>query len=305
MKQKEEITSPSAAPSIFAAPQQTTGSALTTITSNATVTQELASIYIAKQFPRDLALVTANMQAACSRTSLAEHATYSYPRGGTAVSGVSIRLAEALLSSWGNAASGWKEVARHYDAKKACMVSECIAFAFDKENNLRSEIAFTVPHIRNTRKGDIKLEDERDIYELCANMSARRRRACILQILPAWLVEEAMETVNATLERGDGKKPLPDLIRSMEAKFKALGVTRPQLEKNLGHPLEETTRQEVRNLGQSYNAIQDGQVRASDIFGVPSPEPVAPSIIPSQPTQDEIPGLGGQEIPQFGAAYHD
>ena len=102
------------------------------MTSNAAVTSVLASIWIAKQFPRDLVEVTARMNQACSRLTLAQSATYALPRGGTTVEGPSIRLAEALIGAWGNAEAGWKEVARHWDPKGAdgsgCNVSECLAY---------------------------------------------------------------------------------------------------------------------------------------------------------------------------------
>ena len=123
------------------------------MTSNAAVTSVLASIWIAKQFPRDLAEVTARMNQACSRLTLAQSATYAFPRGGTTVEGPSIRLAEALIGAWGNAEAGWKELGRHWDPKgadgKGCMVSECVAFCFDKETNVRREISFTVNHTRD------------------------------------------------------------------------------------------------------------------------------------------------------------
>lgn len=265
---------------LFNAPQVMAGGALAAVTSNAQVTQTLASIFIAKQFPRDLVAVTRAMNAACSRAALARQAMYSYPRGGTAVVGPSVRLADALLGAWGNAESGWKEVERHWDAKKNCNVSECVAFAFDKETNLKAEIAFSVPHVRDTKKGRQELKDERDIYELCANMSARRRRACILQVLPAWLLEEAVEKVNETLNSEDGGKPMIDRVRSMVAKFAELGVTKEQLETNLGHPIEETIREELIRLGQTYNALADGHVRVSDVFPreeAPAPAPKAPA----------------------------
>lgn len=259
---------------MFGGQQQGAGNALAAVTSNAQVTQTLASIWIAKQFPRDLGAVTFAMQQACSRRSLAEKAMFAYPRGGSVVTGVSIRLAEALLGAWGNAEAGWKEIERRFDAKKGCMVSECVAYCFDKETNLRAEIAFSVPHQRDTRKGSIKLEDERDIYELCANMSSRRKRACILQVLPAWLVEEAVERVTETMNQADAGKPIGDMIRNMEAKFGALGVTKEMLEAKLGHALAETTRPELRELGQTYNALADGQARVSDVFKAAVAAPV-------------------------------
>lgn len=278
---------------LFATPQQQHSSALATITNNAEVTQELASIYIAKNFPRNFASVTAEMQAACSRLSLAQQSIYTFPRGGSSVSGPSIRLAEALLSAWGNAESGWKEVSRRFDPKKNCTISDCVAFAFDKERNLRASVSFSVPHLRDTKQGSKELRDERDIYELCANMSSRRRRACILQILPAWLKEEALALVEETLAKGDAKKPLPDLIRSMEAKFLALGITKEQIELNLGHPLPTTTRPELVKLGQLYTSIADGMLRASDVFPAPAAAPAAlkPKKAPAAPA-DAIPGIG-------------
>lgn len=220
--------------------------------------------------------------------------------------GPSVHLADALLGAWGNAESGWTELSRHKDPKKGCMVSECVAYAFDKETNSKHSIAFTVPHWRDTKKGGYPLTDERDIYELCANMAARRRRAAILRVLPAWLVEEALENCNNTLRNADGNTPLPDLLRRMEAKFSALGVTKAMLEAKLGHNLEATTRNELVTLGKHYNAIEGGHARVDELFEpeakpavmaatkpAPAPRkrqaPVKEQAPAPQPQQDEPP----------------
>lgn len=305
-QEPEQVQAVAAAPSMPA--MLGGGNALAAIASNAEVTQVLASIWIAKQFPRNLAQVTLSMQQACSRRHLAENATYTYQRGKTSVTGPSIRLAEALLGAWGNAEAGWQEVSRHFDAKKQVQVSECRAFCVDKETNLRREIAFSVPHWRDTQKGGYALKDERDVYELCANMAARRIRACILQVLPAWLTEEAMEIINKTLE-GDGKKSLPDMIRAMEAKFLELGVDRGILEGYLEHPVSSCVVAELRNLRGIFNSVQNGEARVSDFFTVEKPadkkEAKAPMF--AADPGDELPGLGGAgEVPSFGKeAYHD
>lgn len=253
------------------------GGALQAVMGNAEVANTLASIYIAKQFPRNMAEVTRNMEAACSRKSLAERALYAYPRGGQTVEGPSIRLAECLLAAWGNAESGWREVSRRRAPGKDYDVSECVAFAFDKENNTRREIAFSVNHWRDTKTGGYALNDERDIYELCANKAARRMRACILSIIPAWLIEEALEKVNVTLN-GDGKEPLADTIRKMEAKFAELGVTRAMLEAKQGHQLEQCVRPEVVQLGKVYTSIRDGYTRVQDVFPPEPQEAASPEI---------------------------
>ena len=310
----------------FAVQASAGGGALAAMTSNAAVTSVLASIWIAKQFPRDLAEVTARMNQACSRLTLAQSATYALPRGGTTVEGPSIRLAEALIGAWRNAEAGWKELGRHWDPKgadgKGCMVSECVAFCFDKETNVRREISFTVNHTRDKNEYEggkkvmkrVALESERDVYELCANMASRRLRACILQVLPGWLTEEALEVVGRTLESGD-KRSLPDMIRSMEAKFREYGVTRAQLEKNLGHVLEETTKPEIIRLGKVFNSIAEGLVRVKDVFprdeqsqtkepDIPSVSPASPSV-PSPIVEDGIPGLDvPEDVPSFGSFEH-
>lgn len=64
----------------------------------------------------------------------------------------------------------------------------------------------------------VALDSERDIYELCANMASRRIRACILQVLPGWLTDEAMEAVKITQENGF-KRSKDDILRSLEANF--------------------------------------------------------------------------------------
>lgn len=279
------------------------GGSLAAITSNAAATSVLASIWVAKQFPRNIVEVTSRMNQACSRLTLAQAATYAYPRGGTSVEGPSIRLAEALIGAWGNAEAGWKEVSRYWDAQGAdgngCNVSECVAFCFDKETNVRREISFTVPHTRDKGEVDsrgkktgkmlrIPLDSERDIYELCANMASRRIRACILQVLPGWLVEEALEVVAKTIKEGD-TRPLADIARSMEAKFMELGVSRDQLVANLGHSLEEITRQEVIKLGKTYNSIKEGMVYVKDVFPPMNKKPDIPDEPLDPMKTDDIP----------------
>ena len=324
----------------FAVQAPASGGALAAMTSNAAVNSVLASIWIAKQFPRDLAEVTLRMKQACAQPKLAQSATYSYPRGNTTVTGPSIRLAEALIGAWGNAEAGWKEVARHWDPKGAdgngCNVSECLAYCFDKETNVRREIAFSVPHTRDKNETDSKgkktgkmlrvaLDNERDVYELCANMASRRIRACILQVLPGWLTDEALEAVKNTQESGF-KRDKADILRSLEANFLAYGVTRALLETKLGHKLEEMTVNELRDLSNIYNGIVDGMVRVKDVFPAddqpakepalpktPAPTPApkaapkttqAPPVTAPEP-EDGIPGLDvPEDAPSFGSYDH-
>ena len=51
-----------------------------------------ASFVMAKQFPRDEVFAERRIVEACKRMSLAKQAEYAYPRGGTQITGPSIRL---------------------------------------------------------------------------------------------------------------------------------------------------------------------------------------------------------------------
>jgi len=137
-----------------------------------------AQVIMAKRFPRDEIEIFNKVMKACSRKSLAEVSQYVYPKGGTTIQGPSIRLAETLARLWGNMLYGLQELSRHDGW------SEMESFAWDLETNTRRSIRFNVPHTRYTKKGSYDLEDPREIYEMTANMGARRVRACILGIIP-------------------------------------------------------------------------------------------------------------------------
>src|SRR5690349_331414 len=76
--------------------------ALTSIAADKAVAEVQAMLTIAKRFPRDEARAYQKVQTACQRPMLAEAARYTYNRGGSEITGPSIRLAEAIAQLWGN-----------------------------------------------------------------------------------------------------------------------------------------------------------------------------------------------------------
>ncbi len=311
--------------------------ALAAIATSADVAETLAAIHVAKCFPRNLAEVELSIKDNCKRYSFAKAATFAYPRGGQTVTGASIRLAEMILAVWGNAEAGWRELGRHWDKEaldgKGCMVSECMAWCFDKQTNTKRSIAFSVPHLRdravyeNNRKvgmEQVPLDSERDAYELCANMAARRVRACIFNIIPAWVVEEAMKQIKTTLEKGEGEQSLPDRIRDMEGRYLKMGVTRAMLEARIKHGLDACTQSELADLFVIYQTIKKGEAGIDDFFKPQAPADIQPpafmsAAAPAEVVEDdEIPGLSPaqadelflkgemeSEAPQFGTPYGD
>ena len=87
----------------FTAPQQVGARSAQTEMMVSRQAQEVqAAMVIAKRFPRNETESFARIMMACQRKRLAEQAMYEYPRGGTKVTGPSIRLAEAIAQNWGN-----------------------------------------------------------------------------------------------------------------------------------------------------------------------------------------------------------
>ncbi len=219
-----------------------------------------AAYVIAKKFPRNQHESYMAIMDACKRPFLAEQAMYAYPRGGSLVTGPSIRLAEAMAQAWGNIEFGIREISQ------ANGVSTVEAYAIDLQTNSRKPVTFHVKHERHTKKGVTKLTDPRDIYELVANQGARRLRNCILAIIPGDVQEAAVNQCKKTMESGE--VPLADRIRMMIAKFDELGVKVEHLEKRLGHKLEATIPQEIVTLQTIYKSIKDGFAHREDFFDI-------------------------------------
>lgn len=258
------VRSPFGAPAI-AGQGEGNGNALQKAVSTAREAQEVqAMVIMAKQFPRDERVATQRVLTACARPTLANQAVYQFARGGSDVSGPSIRLAEAIAQCWGNLTYGFREL------EQGDGESTVEAICWDIETNTRVSRVFKVPHVRHTRAGDTKLTDPRDVYELVANQAARRIRACILEVVPGDVVEAAVEQCKATQlaeVSGGDKATLADRIKAMEGKFAALGVNRAMLEAYTGRSLEATTPALIVQLGNVYKSIKDGISTVDAAFG--------------------------------------
>lgn len=75
------------------------GNAATMVAQTREMAEAIASVQMAKAFPRDIIGARDRILNACSRPRLAEAACYTYVRGGTEVTGPSIRLAEAIAQN--------------------------------------------------------------------------------------------------------------------------------------------------------------------------------------------------------------
>lgn len=222
------------------------------------------AMLVAKRFPRDEFACIERIKRSFQRQRLAEAAEYEFPRGGTKVVGPSAHCLRAVKSAWGNIQSGWVEIERKMGQ------STVIAYAMDLETNARAELTFQVKHMRDTRNGPKLLTDERDIYEHVANMAARRERKCLQDIIPADVIDEAIDQARRTLS-GASKEPIEDRVRKMVTAFAGHGVTIDMIERRLGHKLAAVSENKLAELRRVYASLKDGVGKVEDYFDISEP----------------------------------
>ena len=191
-------------------------SAQTKVQESKAVAQIQACMIMAKRERRNENQAFMDIIEACKRLSLADQATYNYPRGGKMVSGASIRLAEVLAQKYGNIHIEISIVSQTADK------TEAVATAIDMQTNYVVSQGFMVPHQRTTKQGTKRLTDERDIREMVQNIGSRILRGCILRVIPGDITESALAQCKKTQESSD--VPIKEQIRNMVKAFDELGV---------------------------------------------------------------------------------
>lgn len=264
------------------------GSGAVAVQQSRAMAMQFAKLQAAIVRPRDVVRSLARIKNACMRPSLARVATYTYSRGGTDITGPSIRLAEVLAQNYGNIDCGIKEIEQR-DGE-----STVLAYASDLETNFHCEKEFQVKHIIFKKQGGAKrLVDPRDIYEKIANDGSRRLRSCILAVIPKDVVDEAVETCEATL-RADCGEITKDRIESMLAKLSEFDVTKEMIEKRIQRNLTSITPAQFIDLGKKYNALKEGIAKVEDFFEKVEKEEPKKEAKKTEKTMKDALGIGGE-----------
>lgn len=233
----------------------------TAVEQSRAIAEVQAAVVMAKEFPRNIDAVVAEMARACADPALAEKAFYSKPRGGEKVTGPSVHLARELMRIWGNVDFGVRELRRDDEHGQ----SEIQAIAWDLETNNRSSSIYIVPHARLAGGSVKKIVDLDQIYENNANNGARRLREAIYAVLPGWFVGRAEVACRETLRKGTGE-PLAERAAKAVASFAAGKVSLDRLEAKIGRRMADWTEDDVVQLGIDYQSIKRGEAKASEMF---------------------------------------
>ena len=163
------------------------------------------------------------------------------------------------------------------------------AYAWDLENNVSDEKTFTVQHVRTTKRGSYKLTDERDIYEMVANKAARRKRSCLLAVMPGWYVEAALDACNETLRNSvTNGKTIEEVREAVVTAFAEFGVSPDNIAAKLSRPIDKLDPNDIVKLRHLYAAIKDGFVKAQDAFDLAA---TTPEDLPSEEEENALEAL--------------
>ena len=254
-------------------PAQTPATNALSVESQRAIAETQAAMFVAKQFPRSFDDVMRRLEVTCSRKSVAEIASYSYPRGNEEITGPSIYLLKTIAQEWGNLTFGVRELSRHFQS------STVEAFAWDMERNVRETRIFEVKHWRDTRAGGYALKDERDIYELIANNGARRLRGCLEGVIPEDVKAFAIALTDRALI--SAKVDTPENRDKILADYATLGVSRARIEARMGKSFDALSAQQLLKLVRGVTAIMEGVTTANDAFPPIRGQDEASSTTPS------------------------
>ena len=219
--------------------------------------------YLAHIHPRNEYQAFEAIQESMGRPSMAEKATYNYPRGGSEIKGPSVYLAREMARLWGNIVS---------EVQIISITEEEVhirAVAFDLQTNATAvkEDRFKKSIFRK-RGGWIK-PDERDLRELINKHGAICERNAILQLMPSDLIEDATNKAEATCKSvasGKLKTDRATYIKTIVRNFIGVGVTVEMLENRLGHEIKHITEDEIAELRGIINSLRDGNSKIADHF---------------------------------------
>ena len=224
-----------------------------------------SAVVLARQFPRNEDAAFAKLMRACARTSFAEDAEYSFPRGGQTISGPSVNLARESARIWGNIRYGL-EIVRDDPENR-----QIRGWAWDLETNTKvaAEDEFRKLVQRKKKEGrgsEWVTPDERDLRELTNRRGAILVRNCILQLLPSDLIEDAVNQTRETLKAEASRDPESARKRVILA-FASLNVDPEMLGAYLGKPVGQCSPEEIAKLRTIYQSIKDGNSNWQEYAG--------------------------------------
>ena len=272
MQENPAVAMPAAmVPQDFGAQQMVPTGETTSTAVAAQVQAAIQARYVmALKRPRDLFQVRAQLLKECQRPGFAESAMYAKPVGGKAVTGLSVRFAEAAIRCMTNMAV---EVMSIYDdpKKKITRVTVTdteanVPYALDltiEKTVERSKVATNQPYIsvriNSYGKPTYLVEaTEGDLVVKENALISKAVRTLALRHLPGDIQDECKAAINTTLTNKAAQDPDAERKKLLDA-FATLRVEPKDLTEYLGHDVGKIVPAELVELRQVYSAIKAGE----------------------------------------------
>lgn len=241
---------------------------------------EVQARYVfALQRQRDISEVRLRILEHCKRPGFAERAEYGKPVGNKVIVGPSIRFVETALQAYGNVIP---EATVTFDDEHKRIVSVSVT---DLERNVTYREDAVVEKFverRSPKDGDEVLSERKNssgqtVYRIAATEDdfankvaaaiSKKIRNLGLRVLPADIVDEAMDECANTRQAGNNAKDPTETIKRMTSAFFQFRVTPKDIEEYLGHEVEKVVPKELDDLRRILTALKEGEATWQDFVG--------------------------------------
>lgn len=251
---------------------------------------------MALQCPRSYFAAEQAVVKACENPLFAEKVEYKLPRGGTTISGPTIRLAELIRREWRNIFT--TERVMHDDERQ--MIVQVTAMDLETNSIETAEVVIPKTVERRYVKDGQEIISKREnslgkkVYTVRATdsevdmmrkaMISKALRNAIFRLVPAELVQIAIATARQTIQTADAKDP-KEAIRRLIFCFEEQGVSIDKIEKEIGHTLEKANTADVKKLRGLYKQMLNGA--SWDDLTNPEPQNAAIDELNAKAEQEE------------------
>jgi hypothetical protein len=241
---------------------------------------------MALKFPRNESESLSRVLKSCDRPEFAEKAFYEYPRGGTKITGISVNLAREFARYWKNIAYGFSIL---MDDDNQIILE---GWAWDLESNTRISEQSSFKKLIYRKTSGWSKPDERDLRELVNKHGAIASRNCLLKLFPRDMLDMAFKAARQSVKKGVSKESI-DVVKAKALKeFSEYGISSDDLSRYIDIPADKWSDEELTQLRGIYQALKDGNLKASEIKNPPkeveASEPVeAGSMFDQMKVQEE------------------
>ena len=217
-------------------------------------------IATAHRYPRDVVKAKLKMQSiATMDPDTAASCFYTLPRGGKAIQGPSIRMAEIALGCWGNLRAATRITSVDLGANPTVEIEAAI-------HDLESNVAIRMSKRRRITKKKAKDAPDEDDINLAANAgSAIALRDAVFKIVPRSVVLPVLE--QAKLVAAGDAKSLAQRRDAVVKRLEVLGVLRAKIFAAVGaKTIEDIDLEKLGTLIGLGTAIRDGAITIDEAF---------------------------------------